>query len=76
MYGVEVAMVQEADLMKLETAVLRAVWGTSQQSRAKEVLFAVLLKGHRASPVMRAKYLRTAFWPFRIVTWKEPHHTY
>ena len=60
MYGVEVAMVREVDLMKLETAVLRAVWGTSRQSRAKEVLFAVLLKGHRVSPVMRAKYLTVA----------------
>ena len=52
MYGVEAAMATERDLLKLETSVLKAVWGPTRRSRAKEVLFAVLLKGHRMSPVM------------------------
>ena len=60
MYGVEAAMVTEQDLLKLETSVLKAVWGPTRRSRAKEVLFAVLMKGHRLSPVMRAQYLSVA----------------
>ena len=61
MYGVEAAMATDRDPLKLETSVLKAVWGPTRRSRAKEVLFAVLMKCHCLSLVMRAQYLSVAW---------------
>ena len=44
--------VTDRDLMGLETMVLRAVWGATRLSRAKEVVFLVMTPGHRICPVM------------------------
>ena len=38
------------------TAVLRALWGVTCLCRAKEIVFTVLPKGHRVSPVMHTRY--------------------
>ena len=35
-----------------ETAVVRALWGATRVSRAKEIVFTVLSKGHCVSPIM------------------------
>ena len=56
LHGVAVAPVTEPDLRGLETAVVRALWGPARVSRAKEVIFTVLSKGHRVSPVMHTRY--------------------
>ena len=58
LHGVAVASVTEPDLRGLETAVVRALWGPARVSRAKEVLFTVLSKAHRLSPIMHTRYER------------------
>ena len=65
LHGVAVAPVTEPDLRGLETAVVRALWGPARVSRAKEVIFTVLSKGHRVSPVMHTRYERL-LWPARL----------
>ena len=42
LYGVAVASVTEPDLRGLETAVVRALWGATRLSGAKEVIFTIL----------------------------------
>ena len=39
----------------LETLVVRALWGAMRLSRAKEIVFTVLSKGHRVSPIMHTR---------------------
>ena len=51
MYGVELADVGSRDVVRLELAAVRPLWGPTHTSRAKEVLWAVLVPGHRVSPV-------------------------
>ena len=58
LHGVAVAPVTDSDPGGFETAVLRAVWGATRLSRAKEVVFTVLTKGHRVSLVMHTRYER------------------
>ena len=58
LHGVAVALVTDPDLRGLETAVVRALWGATCLSRAKEIVFSVLSKGHRISPVMHTWYER------------------
>ena len=48
----------EPDLQELETAVLRALWGATHLSPAKEIIFTVLSKGHCVTPVMQTCYER------------------
>ena len=55
----------DPDLWGLETAVVRALWGPARVSRAKEVIFTVLSKGHRVSPIMHARYERL-LWLARV----------
>ena len=65
LHGVAVAPVTDRDLKGLETMVLQAVWGATRLSRAKEVVFVVLMQGHRISPVMHTRYERV-LWMTRI----------
>ena len=65
LHGVAVASVTEPDLRALETAVVRALWGPARVSRAKEVIFTVLSKGHRVSPMMHTRYERL-LWLARL----------
>ena len=58
MYGVELADVGSRDVARLELAAVRALWGPTRTSRAKEVLWAVLVPGHRVSPAWRLQYSR------------------
>ena len=65
LHGVAVAPVTEPDLRGLETAVVQALWGPARVSRAKEVIFTVLSKGHRVSPNMHTRYERL-LWLARL----------
>ena len=65
LHGVAVASVTEPDLRGFETAVVRALWGLARVSRAKEVIFTVLSKGHRVSPIMHTRYERL-LWLARL----------
>ena len=65
LHGVAVASVTEPDLRGFETAVVRALWGPARVSRAKEVIFTVLSKGHRVSPIMHTRYERL-LWLARL----------
>ena len=65
LHGVAVAPVTDRDLKGLQTMVLQAVWGATRLSRAKEVVFVVLMQGHRISPVMHTRYERV-LWMTRI----------
>ena len=58
LHGVAVAPVTEPDLRGLETAAVRALWRLARMSRAKKVIFTILSKRHRVSPVMYAWYER------------------
>ena len=58
LHGVAVTSVSDSHLGGLETAVLRSVRGATRLSRAKEIVFTVLTKGHRVSLVMHTRYER------------------
>ena len=58
MYGVELADPSSRDVARLELAAVRALWGSTRTSRAKEVLWAVPVPGHRVSPVWCLQYSR------------------
>ena len=61
LHGVAVASVMDPEPRGLETAVMRALWGATRLSRAKEIVFTILSKGHRFSPVMH-----TRLWLARV----------
>ena len=65
LHGVAVASVTDPDLRGLETAVMRALWGATRLSRAKEGVFTVLSKGHHVSPIMHTRYERL-LWLARV----------
>ena len=65
LHGVAVASVTDPDLRGLEAVVVRALWGATRLSRAKEIVFTVLSKGHRVSPIMHARYERL-LWLARV----------
>ena len=56
--GVQLADTADVDPARLETQTVRAIWGPTKPSRAKEVVFSLLTPGHRTSPTMRTKYER------------------
>ena len=62
LHGVAVASATDPDLRGLETAVVRALW---EAIRAKEIVFSVLSKGHRISPMMHTRYERL-LWLARV----------
>ena len=65
LHAVAVVSVTDPDRRGLETAVMRALWGATRLSRAKEIVFTVLSKGHRISPVMHMRYERL-LWLARV----------
>ena len=71
MYGVELVDVGSRDVARLELAAVRALWGPTRTSRAKEVLWAVPVPGHRgltsvAPPECGASSIRKyCGWPAR-----------
>ena len=73
LHGLGVASVTDPDLRGLETAVVRALWGATRLSRAKEIVFSVLSKGHCISPVMHTRYERL-LWLARVA--RRPGVTY
>ena len=60
-HGVAVASSTDPDLQGLEAAVVRALWGAMRLSRAKEMVFTILSKGHCVSPLMHKRYERPLF---------------
>ena len=58
LYGVELADVSQKDLNSMETAIMTAIWGPSRPCRAKEIVFALLVPGHRVAPSMVIPYKR------------------
>ena len=58
LHGVALAYVEASQLQRLETRVVRAMWGPTPTARAKEVIFCLLTPGHRRSPIMYTRYER------------------
>ena len=61
LWGTPGAEVSRRDLQSLETAVLHSLWGTSRPGRAKEIIFVLLVQGHRVSPHMKTTYDRVCW---------------
>ena len=47
---------------------MRALWGPKRFSWAKEIVFSVLSKGHRVSPMTHTRYERL-LWLARVARW-------
>ena len=58
LYGVELAEAGLKHIAGLDTAVMHALWGTSMPCRAKEIVFALLVPGHRVALSMVVPYRR------------------
>jgi hypothetical protein len=58
LHAVELADVADRDLARLDSAVLKTLWGTSRPCRAKEAVMIFLCPGHRIFPSMIGDYLR------------------
>ena len=65
LHAVVVASVMDPDLRRWETVVMRALWGATCLSRAKEIVFSVLSKGHHVFPVMHTRY-QLLLWLARV----------
>ena len=65
LYALEIVPSASQNLRRLETCLVRGLWGTSRPGRSKEVLFALLTPGHRISPLMGCTYMRIC-WLARI----------
>ena len=65
LHVVVVASVTDPNRRGLETAVVRSPWGPARLSGAKEVIFTVLSKRHRVSPIMHTQYERL-LWLARL----------
>ena len=48
----------DVDEQLIAALVVRALWGPARVSRTKEIVFTVLSKGHRVSPIMHTRYER------------------
>ena len=58
LWGSESAEVGEADMRALDSLAAIALWGPTRVSRNREVLWSVLMPGHRLAPSGRAQYQR------------------
>ena len=68
LYGVELAEAGLKHIAGLDTAVMHALWGTSMPCRAKEIVFAFLVLGHRLAPSMVVPNAESAGW----CAWRAP----
>ena len=55
-HGVALADVEASQLLRLETRVVRAIWGPTRMARTREVIFCLWTPGHRTLPVMCTRY--------------------
>ena len=59
LYGVELAYIsKKMAAAALESTVMYAPWGPSGPCRSKEIVFALLVPGHRVAPTMVIPYRR------------------
>ena len=58
LFGVELADIAPRDVSSMETAIMTAIWGPSRPCRAKELVFALLMAGHRVAPSVVVPYKR------------------
>ena len=58
LYGVELVDISKKTAAALESTVMYALWGPSRPCRSKEVVFALLVPGHRVAPTMVIPYRR------------------
>ena len=58
LFGVELIDISLRDINGLETVIMTAIWGPSTPCKAKEVVFALLLAGHRLVPSTLVPYKR------------------
>ena len=58
LFRVELADISWRDTSNLESAIMGAIWGPSRPYRTKEIVFAVLLPGHRVAPSVVIPYRR------------------
>ena len=58
LHGVQLADTADVHLARLETQTVRAIWGPTKPTSAKQMVFSLLAPGHRTSPIMRTEYER------------------
>ena len=49
---------RDTHVSSLESAIMGAIWGPSRPCRAKEMVFVLLLPGHRFAPLVVIPYRR------------------
>ena len=52
LFGVELADIAQRDVSSMEAAIMSAIWGPSRPCRAKELVFTLLMPGHRVASSM------------------------
>ena len=58
LFGVELADISWRDASSLESAIMGGIWGPSRPCSAKEIVFTLLLPGHRVAPSVVIPYRR------------------
>ena len=58
LYGVELADISKKTAAALESTVMYALWGPGKTCWSKEIVFALLVPGHRVAPTMVIPYRR------------------
>ena len=56
LYGVQVGGVPERAMLLLRNACLKALWGTTRRLRCRELVFTLLVQGHRVDPQQALVY--------------------
>ena len=54
----ELAHISLRNISTLETAIMKAIWGPNRPCKAKELVFALFLPGHRVAPSIVVPYKR------------------
>ena len=62
LYGVELADISKKTAASLESTVMYALWGPSGPCQSKEIIFAILVPGHRMAPTMVVIPYRRMCW--------------
>ena len=58
LFRVELADISRRDASSLESAIMGAIWGPSMPCRAKDIVFTLLMPGHRVATSMVIPYRR------------------
>ena len=72
LYGVGLADISKKTVGALESTVMYALWGPVRPCRSKQIVFALVVPGHRVAPTMVIPYRRMCWLARQVRTRSKP----